>query len=100
MITRGGELIVQVKVRWSGLDIALATWEDTEELCARFPEVPTLGQAAAQARGNASNDDHVAREQAEKTTSVSAVPMDRQGAGKGARERRPNTKYLGPQWAV
>jgi hypothetical protein len=95
-ITRGEELIAQVKVCWSDLDIALATWEDTEELCARFPEAPTLGQAAAQARGNVSNDDHVAREQAEKTTSMSVVPMDRQGARKGARERRTNTKYLGP----
>ena len=52
MIERGGQLVSQVKVVWSGMDPTLATWEDVVALCSRFPDAPAWGQAVIQGGGN------------------------------------------------
>lgn len=90
MVDRGGEHIAQVKVCWSGLDPALASWEDTAALRARFPAAPAWGQAGLQGRGN-----------------VRSKPEEEQDIGselsttqRRARHRRPNSKFVGPQWAL
>jgi hypothetical protein len=36
-ISRGGHTVDQVRVRWSGYDAALDTWEDEAALRQRFP---------------------------------------------------------------
>lgn len=47
LIQRGGSMVAQVKVCWSGLDAALATWEDTEALKSTFPNSSAWGQATS-----------------------------------------------------
>lgn len=57
MITRGGEIISQVKVHWSNMAEELATWEDAEDLRARFPAAPAWEQVSSQAWRNISTGD-------------------------------------------
>jgi hypothetical protein len=54
-ISRGGTSIPQVRVRWSGCDDALATWEDLDAIRQQFPRSAAWGQAASQEGGNVSN---------------------------------------------
>jgi hypothetical protein len=51
MIQHGGLAVAQVKVTWSDLDPALATWEDTTALKERFPCASAWGQVAPRRRG-------------------------------------------------
>jgi hypothetical protein len=90
MVNRGGEHIAQVKVCRSGLDPALASWEDVAALRARFPAAPAWGQAGLQWKGN-----------------VRSKPEEEQDIGsklgttqRRAWRRRPNSKFVGPQWAL
>ncbi|GJM98902.1 hypothetical protein PR202_ga15954 [Eleusine coracana subsp. coracana] len=46
MISRGGNLVIQCKVWWSGMDPNLASWENLEALKSRFAYAPSWGQAA------------------------------------------------------
>lgn len=73
MVDHGGELIAQVKVRWSGMLEELATWKDAKALRARFP----AAQVVFQARGNVSTDE----EQSEKDIGVPADEERGEGAG-------------------
>lgn len=93
MVARGGELISQIKVGWSGMSPKLATWEDVDALRARFLEVVAWGQATVQARGNVSTSKEAPEmESREKTT----MTTEKEEEQREARERRPNKKYVGP----
>lgn len=83
MISRGGAMIAQVKILWSGLAKELATWEDEAALKMRFPAAPAWGQAGSQGRGNVS-------------TPAVAPPEKRTN---GKRLRRASVKLSGPEWA-
>jgi hypothetical protein len=89
MITRGGRSVRQVKVLWSDTDLELATWEDEEALQVKFPAASAWGQASTQAGGNV--EARTPTNVEEQVTSVK---------GSSARARRPNSKFIGPQWAV
>jgi hypothetical protein len=89
MITRGGRSVRQVKVLWSDTDLELATWEDEEALQVKFPAASAWGQASTQVGGNV--EARTATNVDEQVTSVK---------GSSARARRPNSKFIGPQWAV
>jgi hypothetical protein len=43
---------VQILTQWTGLDEDMATWEDLDELRAKFPAAPAWGQADTEERGN------------------------------------------------
>lgn len=47
----GTDVRLQALVQWSGLPASLATWEDVETLCQRFPRAPAWGQAATHQGG-------------------------------------------------
>lgn len=55
LIQRGGSMVAQVNVCWSGLDVALATWEDTEALKSTFPNASAWGQATSEEEGDVSH---------------------------------------------
>ena len=45
MVAKGNKFKCQVRVQWSGMDEALATWEDYEALKQQFPQAPAWRQA-------------------------------------------------------
>jgi transposase InsO family protein len=96
MITRGGELISQIKVQWSDMEEALSTWEDDKALRARFPEAPAWGQAAFEGERNVSTT----RNNRKTSSATSGTEHMLTEAGSAARQRRPNPKYTVPMWAV
>jgi hypothetical protein len=55
MVTRGGELITQVKVLWSDMDEELATRDDAEAFALHSQGHQLGGQPGFQGRGNVSN---------------------------------------------
>lgn len=55
LIQRSGSMLAQVNVCWSGLDAALATWEDTEALKSTFPNASAWGQATSEEEGDVSH---------------------------------------------
>jgi hypothetical protein len=62
---------MQVLIQWSGTASEQATWEDLEELKARFPKAMAWGQAISQGEGivrcpPVPPDDDVAEEEEEK----------------------------------
>jgi hypothetical protein len=89
MITCGGRPVHQVKVLWSGTDLELATWEDEEALQVKFTAASAWGQASTEAGGNV-----------EAGTSTNVEEQVTSVKGRSARARRPNPKFIGPQWAV
>lgn len=42
------EVRLQALIQWTGWPASLATWEDMETLCQRFPRAPAWGQAGSQ----------------------------------------------------
>lgn len=91
IIQRGGALIPQIKVVWSGWDPALAIWEDAEALKAAFPNAPAWGQAASKGEGTVSTS---VEEEAVEETEVEQAALG------GKRTRRTNVRVMGPEWAV
>jgi hypothetical protein len=106
MIQRGGLTVAQVKVTWSDLDPALATWEDTTALKERFPCAPAWGQAAPQGRGNvkpALQEEAAGREEKQaKQASMSTTQEhgEDDGQARPRHERRENTRVIGPDWVM
>jgi len=86
IIRRGDAMVAHVKVSWSGMDPKLSTWEDTEALQQRFPAAPAWGQAAPQAVGDVG------------TPAIDDKEEDG-GLRRSVRERQPNVKLSGPEWA-
>jgi transposase InsO family protein len=99
--TVGSAVRLQALIQWSGLPASMATWEDVEALRQRFPRAPAWGQAGAYPGGDVNN-----------TPSTTAAPssdnddpstahdvVQDQEPRRGARNRRPNPKVQGPEWA-
>lgn len=78
--------VTQGLIKWSGLDISLATWEDLEALQQRFPRAPAWGQAGSYQGGNVS-------------TTVTADQDQVTGPRRNCRTSRPNKKFVGDEWA-
>jgi hypothetical protein len=90
-LVQRGAMVPQVKVVWSGLDVALATWEDVVALRDRFPRAPALGQAGSEGPADVSN-----------TGTVPGMEDEASDGGKqqrAKRARRPNVQVSGPMWA-
>ena len=79
----------EVKISWQGLPDALATWEDREELRARFPDHPAWGQAGSQEEGNVMDQ----------LTDVAQEPFGKQRRRFRRAGRRP-ARLSGPEWTV
>jgi hypothetical protein len=94
LVERGGEFIRQVKVTWSDMPVELATWEDADALRARFPAAPAWGQASSEGWGNVSTTQPVDEKEATEESSEGTKRLNRK------RYRRPNMKYVGPQWVT
>lgn len=93
MVERGGDLIAQVKVLWSGMADELATWEDAAALQDQFPAAPAWGQAGSEGRGNVGN-------QKVDADSVEEAEAHGDSRKRNPRNRRPNTRIVGPMGAV
>jgi hypothetical protein len=93
-ISRGGCSVDQVLVRWSGFDEALNTWEDYEALRQQFTHAAAWGQAASQGEGNVSTTHAIRDEDTDKAKQESSQQQ------LGHRARRPNVRYMGPEWVV
>jgi hypothetical protein len=93
-ITRGGSLVEQVQVQWSGFDDALATWEDAAALHQQFPRAPAWGQAASQGGEDVSIQPD--REHRDYSTAADTPPLGAPVLGR--RRKKPNIRYTGPEW--
>jgi hypothetical protein len=103
LIKKGNTTVSQVLIQWSDTAVEDATWEDLEDLRARFPEALAWGQATFQGEG-------IVKASGEEEPSASAklkmkpVPDGEQEGGeedlRPARVIRPNRKYVGPEWAM
>jgi hypothetical protein len=78
--TDNGE-VTQVLVKWSEWPEELATWEVEDHLKRRFPKASAWGQASFQGGRNVTELD------------TNLKPE------KPRWERRPNMKWVGPEWA-
>jgi hypothetical protein len=79
---RGDAKLAQVLVKWSHMDVALATWEDTEALCQCFPAAPAWGQAGFPAPGDVS------------------TLADAEKAPRPKHARKLNIRMIGPERAM
>jgi hypothetical protein len=100
MIQRGGAMVTQLKVQWSGWDQALATWEDAEALKLAFPNAPAWGQAEFKGAGNVSNTLQE-KESRQVQAQVQPATLEHEdGNQRETRMRRKNVRVSGPEWAV
>jgi hypothetical protein len=51
LVRKGNQAVPQVLIRWSGVPVESATWEDYYVLKKRFPDAIAWGQADSEARG-------------------------------------------------
>ena len=51
LVKKGNSTVTQVKVKWSGLPLQMATWEDYYVVKERFPSAPVWGPAGTQGGG-------------------------------------------------
>lgn len=82
-------MVEQVKVVWSGLDTALASWKDVVALRDRFPRARAWGQAGLEGEADVNN------------TTIGAEDIIESG-GKAQRTKcvcRPNSKLSRLMWA-
>jgi hypothetical protein len=52
MVRKGNHAITQVLVKWTGLPVETASWEDYSVVKERFPSANTWGQASSEAGGD------------------------------------------------
>lgn len=89
---RGGDSLPQVLVQWSGQATSLATWEDQAELLHRFPKAPAWGQAGSHP------GESVTYRDTDTLPTTALTPATQEGIDgpkprRGARTRRPNSRY-------
>lgn len=89
MIQRGGSMVAQVKVLWSGMDTNLASWEDATALRKQFPGAPAWGQAGPEEAADVSSPD--TNEEDDGSAGKEKAPT--------IRRRQPNRRVIGPEWA-
>jgi hypothetical protein len=51
LVRKGNQAVPQVLIRWSGVPVEAATWEDYYVVKHRFPKALAWGQADIEARG-------------------------------------------------
>ena len=51
LVKKGSSAVTQVKIKWSGLPLQMATWEDYYVLKEKFPTAPAWGPAGTQGGG-------------------------------------------------
>ena len=104
-VRKGSSLVTQILVKWSGIDEEMATWEDKNELQAKFPEAAVWGQTVFEEGKNVTTRrvrkwrqrrDHAAckREEARLTEEESGRPLLR----RSTRQIRSNTRVTGAEW--
>jgi hypothetical protein len=91
LITQGVRPVLQVLVKWSTSPASLATWEDLEALCWRFPGAPAWGQAACFGGGNVRDDDSLV--EIEDTEEVGP-----EYSSVSKRVCKPNPTVVGSEW--
>jgi transposase InsO family protein len=57
VVAKGASHYSQARIKWIGLPVAHATWEDEEKLRLRFPEAPAWGQAGTEGAGDVTEPD-------------------------------------------
>ena len=102
LVKKGATAVPQVLVKWSGLPMTSATWEDYNVLRHRFPDAPAWGQAGPSRGGDVSN-------RATAATSLKEIMIDdgqpeddehiqaKLGPHRGRCEIRPNNCVHGPE---
>jgi hypothetical protein len=82
--------VEQVLIKWSGMPVTLATWENLIAVKQHFPLAPAWGHARSQQEGDVS------------TVTQEAGPEDTvtrpEARPKRKRASRPNTNVFGPEW--
>jgi hypothetical protein len=91
-LSRGGSLVAQVLVHWSGMDKSLASWEDEAPLRMKFLAAAAWGQAPFQGGGNVSPCTQDACDHNQDMQNRRA-PREM-----GRRARRPNVRFADPEW--
>ena len=86
--THGSVPTPEVLIQWSGLPPSLATWENLDDLKRRFHQAPALGLAGSFGGGSVSSTHDDGDEEAALV-----------GPRKSTRERRPNKRVTGTDWA-
>ncbi|WVZ49086.1 hypothetical protein U9M48_000467 [Paspalum notatum var. saurae] len=93
----------QVLIKWSHLPVELATWENLVPLKQRFPNAPAWGQAGFQGGGNvtsASTEDELpADDSTERELQVQPATTGQVPPAMGQRQRKPNPRVFGSEWA-
>lgn len=83
------QVVTQNLIQWSNGDEASATWEDREELRARFPGAAAWGQAVSRGGGGVRVPLHRTHDQLQDPDDMMPGPT---------RPRRPNPRYYGSAW--
>jgi transposase InsO family protein len=85
--TEADQSVEQVLIKWTGMSLALATWENLVALKQRFPDAPSWGHAGSQEEGTV------------RTTVQEEAQEDKQGCRpKSTRVSRPISRVSGPEW--
>lgn len=110
VINKGNSAVSQVLIHWFGTAAEDATWEDLEELRARFPATLAWGQAKFQGEGivkeQAVPGDVPLTEDGEQNSDEAEDHQAGAVQSKGGNLRRTtrpvkqNPKYCGPNWAM
>jgi hypothetical protein len=102
LIWRGGKIVSQVLVKWSGWDTSLATWEDEVMVKQHFPFAPAWGQAGS--RGGEYVNNSTPREDGASPTienlmggkpTMEAEPDGAVKPRRSNRGKKSNSKYIG-----
>lgn len=103
---KGNKTVVQLLTHWSDSPAEEATWEDMEELRARFPGALALGQASHQEWGIVRSASRADAEEEQPDDETASVPDELQDGdrtkpklGRGLRNKKANTRIAGPMWA-
>jgi len=83
-VSAGDRPALQGLIKWSGLPVSLATWENLESLRQRFPMAPTWGEVTSQGEGGVS--------------SPSATLTPSESSPRPKRQKKPNKRVSGPEW--
>jgi hypothetical protein len=93
LFQKGGKVISQVLVRWSGWPEVLTTWEDEQALRQQFPGAPAWGQAVSQGGKDVNNTTTGAKLSTGEEEPDAGVQVRR-----SSRVPKSNTKYYGKMW--
>jgi hypothetical protein len=100
---RGSTVRTQVLVQWASLPASLATWEDENQLRARFAKAPAWGQAGDEDGDNVTTAP--ATQRASSTTSDKEEPtteaeLEPEVYQRPVRLRRPSTRLDPKEWIL